>query len=122
MSIYAKSTNENGKSRNRNSLDIVRDLLSVASIKTRKTRLMYQANLSFVQVEKYVHDLIERGLLSHDDNSFYLITKKGLEFLRLYDEYIERCKRVKEQARQSERDRLLLERMCSSRVSSRSAR
>jgi predicted transcriptional regulator len=76
---------------------------------------MYQANLSFVQVEKYLHDLLEKGLLNHDGDSCYLVTKKGLEFLRLYDEYVERCRLLKEQVDQSAEERLLLERMCSCR-------
>ena len=112
-SLYVRS--RNGKGNNRHSLDIVRDMLSVASVKARKTRIMYQANLSFVQVEKYMHDLLEKGLLSHDGDSCYMTTKKGLEFLQLYDEYADRCRQLKEQVDQSIRDRMLLEQMCSSR-------
>ena len=108
----------NGKGSNRCSLDIVRDMLSVASVKARKTRIMYQANLSFVQLEKYLHDLLEKGLLNYDGDSCYAITKKGLEFLRLYDEYVDRCKVIKQQVDQSARNRLLLEHMCSCRESS----
>ena len=42
---------------NRNSLDIVRDILSAALVKARKTRIMYQANLSYAQVQKYLMKL-----------------------------------------------------------------
>ena len=118
LSLYLKPRNEKGN--NRHSLDIVRDMLSVASVKARKTRIMYQANLSFVQLEKYLHNLLEEGLLNHDGASCYLITKKGLEFLRLYDEYIERCGAIKEQVDRSAKDRLMLERMCSCREPSSS--
>lgn len=44
---------------NRNSLDIVRDMLAVASTGARKTKIMYQANLSYVQVKKYLRDLLK---------------------------------------------------------------
>jgi predicted transcriptional regulator len=98
---------------NRNSLDIVKDILSVASIKARKTRIMYQANLSYVQVQKYLHDLLEKDLLGHDGNSFYFITRKGLQFLKLYDEHVELCRRLEEQVEEVNRERMRLDRMCS---------
>ena len=98
---------------NRNSLDIVRDILSVASVKVRKTRIMYQANLSYVQVQKYLHDLLEKDLLGHDGNSFYFITRKGLQFLKLYDEHVELCRRLEEQVEEVNRERMRLDRMCS---------
>lgn len=111
MSTFVKLKKNKGS--NRHSLDIVRDMLSVASVSVRKTKIMYQANLSYVQVKKYLHDLLKRGLLKHDGDSCYLITKKGLEFLELYDNYAERCMLIKEQVNQSVRERLFLERMCS---------
>jgi predicted transcriptional regulator len=115
LSLYVKPINGNGKGSNRHNLEIVRDMLAVASVKARKTRIMYQANLSFVQVEKYLHDLLEKGLLNHDGDSCYLITEKGLGFLKLYEEYAERCKKLREQVNQSMRDRMVLEQMCTNR-------
>lgn len=98
---------------NRQSLDIVRDMLIVALIRVRKTRIMYQANLSYVQVKKYLHELLENGLLKCDGDSCYLTTKKGLEFLKMYEDYVARCKVIKDQVNKSAKDRILLERMCS---------
>jgi predicted transcriptional regulator len=115
LSLYLKPSNGDGKGSNRHNLEIVRDMLAVASVKARKTRIMYQANLSFVQVEKYLHDLLEKGLLNHDGDSCYLITEKGLGFLKLYEEYAERCRQLREQVDQSMRDRLALEQMCTNR-------
>ena len=100
------------KGSNRHSLDIVSDMLSAASVKARKTRIMYQANLSFTQVEKYLHSLLENGLLCHDGDSCYSVTQKGLEFLRLYSEYVEHCKQIEDRVGQSAREKLLLEGMC----------
>ena len=98
---------------NRNNLDIVRDILSVASVKTRKTKIMYKANLSYYQVQKYLNSLLENSLLNHDGNSFYLITKKGRQFIKLYDEHAERVKRLEEQVDQCNKDKVLLDQMCS---------
>ena len=97
----------------RRSLDIVKDILIVASVSVRKTRIMYQANLSFVQVNKYLNKLLEQDLLKHDDNSRYLITDNGLAFLKLYEEYVESYTKLKEQVKRSVKDRLHLERICS---------
>ena len=101
------------KKHNRHSLDIARDILTIASVKARKTRIMYQANLSFIQVKKYLHTLLEKGLLEHAGDSFYLVTRKGLMFLELYDSYIEKSRQLKEKLNQNKRDKLMLERMCS---------
>jgi predicted transcriptional regulator len=113
---YTKSSGSN-----RTSLDIVRDMLVVASTGVRKTKIMYQANLSYSQVKKYLRDLLNQGLLKHDGNSFYLITKKGLEFLELYDNYAELCMLIKEHVDQSARERLFLEKMLSGNEVSRGA-
>ena len=102
------------KGSNRHSLDIVSDMLSAASVKARKTRIMYQANLSFTQVEKYLHSLLENGLLCHDGDSCYSVTQKGLEFLKLYSEYVEHCKQIKNNVDQSAREKMFLEDMCTS--------
>ena len=110
MSFYVKPSKNKGS--NRHSLDIIRDMLSAASVKARKTRIMYQSNLSFTQVEKYLQSLLENGLLDHDGEACYFVTKKGLDFLRLYGEYIERCKLIKTEVDQSARQRQSLEHMC----------
>ena len=98
--------------RNRCSLDIVQNILIVASVRVKKTRIMYQANLSYLQVQKYLHILLEQGLLKLDGDSGYLITKKGRGFLELYDDYVRRRMRIKKQIDQSARDRGSLEKMC----------
>ena len=102
---------------NRHSLEIVRDILQIASVRTRKTRIMYQANLSYMQVQKYLHELLDTGLLIHESHSFYLITKKGQKFIELYHDYSKRRRQLKEQVAQSYRDKNLLEQMCSNNIS-----
>ena len=101
------------KSRNyRGSLKIVKDILIVASVSVRKTHIMYQANLSYVQLNKYLNKLLTQDLLKQDNNVRYLITEKGRAFLKFYEEYIERYSKLKEQIKQSVKDRRHLERIC----------
>jgi len=100
------------KNKNRGRLEIVRDMLSAASEKTKKTRIMYQASLSYRLLEKYLKSLLESGLVQCVDDSFYLITWKGKEFLQSYDDYLERCRRLGEEIRGVRKDMLLLENMC----------
>ena len=88
MSLNEKKTS----SKNRNSLDIVREILSIASAKVCKTRIMYGANLSFIQLEKYLSALLRNALLSFDGDSSYLTTTSGKEFLALYEDYLKRSK------------------------------
>jgi predicted transcriptional regulator len=98
--------------KNRCSLDIVRDVLSIVSVKARKTRIMYGANLSFVQVEKYLAVLLGNSLLEYDGDSGYLITEKGSKFLQLYEDYQNRYSRLRQEFDRNMKDRLTLENMC----------
>lgn len=99
-------------SRYRSGLEIAVDVLSIASVKSKKTKIMYQANLSFRLIEKYMRSLLDRGLLECDDSAHYLTTARGKEFLQMYMEYVERCRRIGEDVDGAQKDRLLLENMC----------
>jgi predicted transcriptional regulator len=87
-------------------------MLLVATVRVRKTRIMYQANLSYRHMEKYLRDLQDSGLIECDDFSCYIVTSKGKEFLQMYDEYLERQRRINEEISGASKDRLLLENMC----------
>jgi predicted transcriptional regulator len=87
-------------------------MLSIVSVKRRKTRIMYGANLSFVQLEKYLAALLSSGLMEYDGDSGYLITAKGKEFLELYEDYVERSTHLREDVDRNLKDRLRLENMC----------
>lgn len=99
-------------SRYRSGLEIAVDVLSIASVKSKKTRIMYQSNLSYRLIEKYLGSLLERGLLACDANSCYLVTVRGKEFLQMYSEYVERCRRIGEDVDAARKDRFILEGMC----------
>ena len=67
----------------RNDLDICARILEVSRMGAKKTQIVYQANLNFKIVEKYLKRLTERGLLKAGDR-FYVTTAKGARFLEQY--------------------------------------
>ena len=98
--------------KNRSSLDIVREVLSLALVKVCKTRIMYGANLSFLQLEKYLSALLGNALLSFDGESGYLTTTSGKEFLQLYEDYLDRSMRLMGEVERNKKDRQHVENMC----------
>jgi predicted transcriptional regulator len=74
---------------NRTRVEILANILKVASNGALKTHIMYKANLSHRQLERYLGFLEERGLLAQGidkemGNRIYQITDKGCDFLREY--------------------------------------
>jgi len=74
---------------NRTRLEILASILKVASNGALKTHIMYKANLSHRQLERYLAFLEERGLLIQGvdeavGSRIYRITEKGFDFLREY--------------------------------------
>jgi len=64
-------------------------ILKVAGSGTLKTHIMYRANLSHRQLEKYLGFLEEKGLLmefvdEETGTNLFKITEKGIEFLKEY--------------------------------------
>lgn len=50
---------------------------------SRKTRIMYQTNLSYVQLKTYLAFLSAQGLIARDSDEFQT-TSKGQRFLEAY--------------------------------------
>ena len=48
----------------------------------RKTQIMQSANLNYVQMNKYLRYLLERGLLNFTDQGKVTITEEGIRFLQ----------------------------------------
>jgi predicted transcriptional regulator len=74
---------------NRTRIEILASILNVASNGALKTHIMYKANLSHRQLERYLALLEERGLLTQliDEeigSRVYRMTEKGCDFLREY--------------------------------------
>jgi len=71
----------------RSRTQIISDILRIADSGTGKTRIMYNAFLSYALVTKYINFLIDNGMLMYDEKThLYRILEKGKRFLRMYDE------------------------------------
>jgi len=71
-------------SRRRNNLDVQADILRTARSGALKTRIVYQANLNFKIVKKYLKNLIERKLLTFNE-PHYFTTDKGNSYIMRYE-------------------------------------
>ena len=73
-------------------MDIYADILKVAKKGARKTHIVYQANLNFKVVRRYLKNLMENELIILNGEGFKT-TGKGLRFLKQYEELIEPMRR-----------------------------
>jgi len=73
---------------NRTRVEILANILQVASNRTLKTHIMYRANLSHRQLEKYLSFLETKGMLEQlldvDGVMKFHVTQKGIDFLKDY--------------------------------------
>jgi predicted transcriptional regulator len=72
----------------RSRIQIAADILEIAKDGSRKTRIMYQGNLSFDLLQKYLDMLVNFGLLEVRGGAekSYIATEKGRRFLEDYRE------------------------------------
>jgi len=72
--------------KHRSRLAISAEVLRYAINGEKKTRLMYQANLSYDSVKEYLAMLTSNGLLTFNaESDTYKTTRKGRTFLMKYD-------------------------------------
>jgi predicted transcriptional regulator len=77
---------------NRGKIQIMGDVLALATSGVKKTHIMYRANLSYEQVYLYLRELISKRLIVQDaspDGVLYRTTEKGREFLLYYTHLVE---------------------------------
>ena len=71
----------------RSRIQIAADILEITKNGSRKTRIMYQGNLSFDLLQKYLDMLVNFGLLEvRGSEKSYIATEKGQRFLEDYRE------------------------------------
>ena len=85
--------------RHRDRLSIIAEFLDLAKDGTLKTRIMYQANLSYAQLSNYLPLLINMNLLEvvkTPHRVIYKTTEKGLRYLKSHREIRELLTEEKE--------------------------
>jgi predicted transcriptional regulator len=68
-------------SKYRDRLQIIASILSIAGRRAKKTQIMYQANLSYRLLCRYLGEVLDAGLVSFENEDCYVLTAKGKEFL-----------------------------------------
>jgi predicted transcriptional regulator len=79
--------------RNRDRIDLIAAILEAASDGAIKTRIMYNANLSYELLEKYLTIAINLDFLQLN-SSRYELAEKGLQFLKSYLSFKKRYNRA----------------------------
>ena len=73
--------------RRRSYIEIMADMLEVGENGAGKTQIMYGANMSYSQIQKYLGHLIDRGLIDKvkmgNPSVTYQVTDSGLKLLEL---------------------------------------
>ena len=100
-------------SKYRDRLRIVADILSIANKRAKKTQIMYQANLSYKLLCRYLKEVVDAGLVSFEQGECYVLTARGKEFLIRHEEYSKRCKSLEEHLNHVSNDKNVLDKMCS---------
>ena len=97
----------------RNKLDIIAAILRVASQNAKKTQIMYQANLSYKLLTKYLSETIEASLLRFERKTrCYAVTTKGRMFLQKYKEYSRHNSHIEKQLNNIRNKKKALEELC----------
>ena len=74
-----------GATGRRDKITIMADLLGIMQEPRRLTHILYKSNMSYVQLVKYLDDLMDRGLAEKRKEPYrcYSITDNGKLFMRL---------------------------------------
>jgi len=99
-------------SKYRDRLQIIASVLSIASKRAKKTQIMYQANLSYKLLCRYLGEVLGAGLVCFEKEDCYVLTAKGKEFLQRHEEYSKRCKSLEEHLNHVNGEKAALEEMC----------
>jgi predicted transcriptional regulator len=79
-------------SQRRSDIKIIADMLRVGEKGAGKTEIMYSANMSFSQIQKYLDYLVNQGFIHKVelDNTLkaYQVTESGLKLLKAIDNLV----------------------------------
>ncbi|MCJ7669496.1 MAG: winged helix-turn-helix domain-containing protein [Dehalococcoidia bacterium] len=79
--------------RRRSNIEIIADMLRVGENGAGKTEIMYSANMSYAQIQKYLGFLLSHGFINKvkvgNPVVTYQVTNKGGELLKNIDSVVE---------------------------------
>jgi dTDP-glucose pyrophosphorylase/predicted transcriptional regulator len=101
----------------RDRLQIIADILTVVSKEAKRTQIMYQANLSYRLLCRYLSEVTRAGLIVLQDKDRYVLSEKGKEYLDKHEEYSKRCKNLEQQHSSASDAKLCLEKLIPSQRS-----
>ena len=91
--VDSYSGNRPPVSQRRSNIEIIADMLRIGENGAGKTEIMYSANMSYHQIQKYLEYLVNQGFIIkvNMDNSFvaYQVTDSGLKLLKAIDTLME---------------------------------
>ncbi len=97
----------------RERIEIMAEILRVASESAKKTRIMYQSNLSYKVLQKYLSEAIEAGLLKFvSETQSYITTEKGQKFLETFTSFARRNKRIQDIIDELDKKKKTLNELC----------
>ena len=72
----------------RGRFDIIADILKITKKNPKKTQIMYQTNLSYKVLQKYLNNIIKSAMITFQENNHrFSLTTKGQIFLDAYQDY-----------------------------------
>ena len=85
----SKTGSQTALNRRRSNIEIIADMLRAGENGAGKTHIMYSANMSYTQIQKYLDFLINHDFLAKVELDYpptaYRVTESGLKLLRLID-------------------------------------
>jgi len=97
----------------RDRFDIIADILYVASRDAKKTQIMYQANLSYKVLQRYLYDILDSSLVTFEKHKqCYTLTGKGQEYLDAYKDYARSSKSIEKHLNNFSIKKKVLEELC----------
>jgi predicted transcriptional regulator len=88
----------------------------VVSQNAKKTQILYQANLSYKVLTKYLTEVSKASLINfEEEKQCYMLTTKGREFLEAYKEYSRDNRHLEKRLNEINGKKKILEQLCPSR-------
>lgn len=87
MSLYLYYRRILDEMKYRSRTEIIATILNSARQKITKTRLMYMAYLSPIQLKEYLPSMLEQGMIQYDEaEKTFTLTQKGWQLLHTFDD------------------------------------